>query len=113
MILSGKIGFCSSYDDEICLHSTCAKKRMFSSQPFLLACVGGGKTTLLSALAGHVPTSAGTILVRGHKINKMIRRRISYVLQSDLFFANLTLRETLLVRDGGAGAVSWQHGRHW
>ena len=85
----------------------------FSSQPFLLACAGGGKTTLLSALAGHVPTSAGTILVRGHKINKMIRRRISYVLQSDLFFENLTLRETLLVRDGDAGAVSWQHGCHW
>ena len=67
----------------------------------LVACAGGGKTTLLNALAGYMPTSAGTILVRGHKINKTIRRRISYVLQSDLFFENLTLRETLLVRGGG------------
>ena len=76
------------------------------TSPFLCVRAGGGKTTLLSALAGHVPTSKGTILVRGHKINKMIRRRISYVLQSDLFFENLTLRETLLVRSGGMEVVS-------
>ena len=59
--------------------------------------LGGGKTTLLNALAGYTPISQGSIQVRGKKINKRVRRRISYVLQSDIFFANLTLRETLIV----------------
>ena len=70
---------------------------MFDTYIRVPSLLGGGKTTLLNALAGYTSISQGSIQVRGKKINKRIRRRISYVLQSDIFFANLTLRETLIV----------------
>ncbi|XP_048781230.1 uncharacterized protein LOC125683804 [Ostrea edulis] len=56
---------------------------------------GAGKSTLLNTIAGRIPLSSGTITVNGHSITKDLRRKLCYVLQQDIFFSSLTLRETL------------------
>ncbi|KAL5491029.1 hypothetical protein EMCRGX_G016243 [Ephydatia muelleri] len=56
---------------------------------------GSGKTTLINALAGRTRITSGAITLNGQKMSRKLKRKVSYVLQEDLFFANLTLRETL------------------
>lgn len=57
---------------------------------------GCGKTTLLDALSGQRAIDAGCIRLGLHeRVSKKWRRKICYVLQQDIFFAELTLRETL------------------
>ncbi len=57
---------------------------------------GGGKTTLLNVLARRVKTGVtGQVLINGHKPTRRMKRQTAYVLQHDIFFANLTVRETL------------------
>lgn len=56
---------------------------------------GCGKTTLLDTLSGQKPIQSGSISLNRERLSKKWRRRICYVLQQDIFFAGLTLRETL------------------
>eukprot|EP00183_Erythrolobus_madagascarensis_P001359 CAMPEP_0185850942 /NCGR_PEP_ID=MMETSP1354-20130828/4874_1 /TAXON_ID=708628 /ORGANISM="Erythrolobus madagascarensis, Strain CCMP3276" /LENGTH=740 /DNA_ID=CAMNT_0028551673 /DNA_START=159 /DNA_END=2381 /DNA_ORIENTATION=+ len=58
---------------------------------------GGGKTTLLHALSGRAVygTSQGTVLFGGQPRTKNTRKKLGYVMQDDIFFSNLTVRDTL------------------
>ncbi len=57
---------------------------------------GSGKTTLLNVLARRVKSGVtGQVLINGHKPTRRMKRQTAYVLQDDIFFANLTVRETL------------------
>ncbi len=57
---------------------------------------GSGKTTLLNVLARRVKTGVtGEVLINGYKPTRRMKRQTAYVLQDDIFFANLTVRETL------------------
>ncbi|KAH8948150.1 hypothetical protein BDL97_11G081100 [Sphagnum fallax] len=60
---------------------------------------GSGKTTFLNVLAGQLPASGrlrinGSIMINGHPFSSM-KHRLAYVRQEDLFFSQLTVRETL------------------
>ncbi|CAM6095633.1 unnamed protein product [Calypogeia fissa] len=59
---------------------------------------GSGKTTLLDALAGRIDkrSLSGSILVNGKPMDNQFRRISGYVMQDDVLFPLLTVRETLL-----------------
>ena len=54
---------------------------------------------MLNFLAGRKvgDSKSGEVLLNGRHMNKKLKRKICYVLQEDLFFENLTLKETLTV----------------
>ncbi|XP_065676967.1 uncharacterized protein LOC100208394 isoform X1 [Hydra vulgaris] len=60
---------------------------------------GAGKSTLLNLLANRktkgVVLNSGSILINGEKNSKFYRRKIGYVMQEDIFFSHLTVRQTL------------------
>mmetsp|Transcript_39200 Transcript_39200/g.92898 ORF Transcript_39200/g.92898 Transcript_39200/m.92898 type:complete len:734 (+) Transcript_39200:104-2305(+) len=59
---------------------------------------GSGKTSLLSLLGGRASrsiTTEGDILFNGKPPGKWIKRRMGFVLQDDLLYADLTVYETL------------------
>ncbi|BBN06130.1 ATP-binding cassette, subfamily G (WHITE), member 2 [Marchantia polymorpha subsp. ruderalis] len=60
---------------------------------------GSGKTSLINVLAGQLPASKqmrlnGHLLVNGRPV-KNAKHTVAYVRQEDLFFSQLTVRETL------------------
>uniref|UniRef100_F6SUP0 ABC transporter domain-containing protein n=1 Tax=Ciona intestinalis TaxID=7719 RepID=F6SUP0_CIOIN len=57
---------------------------------------GSGKTTLLNVLGGRIKCSRCQATIGGQPLTKRTRRNISYVLQQDIFFPNLTLQQTLM-----------------
>ncbi|KAL4182814.1 hypothetical protein AMTRI_Chr11g95030 [Amborella trichopoda] len=58
---------------------------------------GGGKTTLLNLLSGRVEKNVprGTITYNDLPYSKSLKRRIGFVLQDDIVFSHLTVKETL------------------
>lgn len=57
---------------------------------------GSGKTTLLNIIGGRIRATAGSATIGSLPLTKNSRRKISYVLQEDIFFPNLTLKQTLM-----------------
>lgn len=57
---------------------------------------GSGKTTLLDCLSGQRRIHNGSICVNREALSKKWRRKICYVLQDEIFFPGLTLRETVM-----------------
>jgi len=58
---------------------------------------GAGKSTLLNTLTGRITAKSGHVTLNGQPIRRQLRRKISYVVQQDVFYPILTLRETLTV----------------
>lgn len=62
---------------------------------------GAGKSTLLNALSGVVPYAEGEILYKGQpmpkKADRIVRLGLSQVPEGRLVFANLTVRENLMM----------------
>jgi ABC-type multidrug transport system ATPase subunit len=58
---------------------------------------GSGKTSLLNILSGRseYDIAAGRITFDGRPRNARTKRQIGYVMQDDVFFSNLTVRQTL------------------
>lgn len=58
--------------------------------------IGCGKTTLLNTLAGRALSGVtGDIWFNNQRYDKAMKRRLAYVLQEDLFFDNLTVKQQL------------------
>ncbi|GAB9468972.1 Atp-binding protein [Globisporangium polare] len=57
---------------------------------------GAGKSSLLDCISGRNPDVEGTVLVNGDKWSEGVKRFASYVVQDDLFYATITVREHLM-----------------
>ncbi|KAM7253067.1 hypothetical protein ACFE04_025685 [Oxalis oulophora] len=56
---------------------------------------GGGKTTLLNILSGRIKLNSGTITYNDQRYSTSLKRRIGFVMQDDVAFPHLTVKETL------------------
>ena len=64
----------------------------------VLGASGAGKSTLIDALAGRVGSLRGTVTLNGEKIlqTRLLKVISAYVMQDDLLFPMLTVKETLM-----------------
>ncbi|KAJ0246948.1 ABC transporter G family member 18 [Hirschfeldia incana] len=64
----------------------------------VLGASGAGKSTLIDALAGRVSSLRGTVTLNGEKIlqTRLLKVISAYVMQDDLLFPMLTVKETLM-----------------
>jgi branched-chain amino acid transport system ATP-binding protein len=83
----------------------------------LLGRNGSGRSTLLKAIMGLVPPTAGTVTLdglplAGQRPYGICRHGIGYVPEERLVFPNLTVEENLAmgVQKGASGAHSWSVG---
>ena len=57
---------------------------------------GSGKTSLLNVLSGKIKLGVtGDISVNGQTSSKQLKRKTAFIMQKDIFFSDLTVRETL------------------
>ncbi|EQC42060.1 hypothetical protein SDRG_00903 [Saprolegnia diclina VS20] len=56
---------------------------------------GAGKSSLLDVIAGRNPKYQGSVLVNGQPWNQSMNRRACYVMQDDIFYHTLTVKEHL------------------
>ena len=57
---------------------------------------GCGKTTLLNILAGRILNGVtGNVWLNNQRYDKCMKRKFAYVLQDDIFFENLTIKQQL------------------
>ncbi len=62
----------------------------------MFICIGCGKTTLLNTLAGRALSGVtGDIWFNNQRYEKGMKRKLAYVLQQDLFFEQLTVKQQL------------------
>ncbi|OQR88557.1 ATP-binding Cassette (ABC) Superfamily, partial [Achlya hypogyna] len=57
---------------------------------------GAGKSSLLDVIAGRQKEYTGTVLANGNKWTKQMNKYASYVMQDDVFYETLTVKEHLL-----------------
>ncbi|CAN8279368.1 unnamed protein product [Cochlearia groenlandica] len=64
----------------------------------VLGASGSGKSTLIDALAGRIENLRGTVTLNGEKIlrSRLLKVISAYVMQDDLLFPMLTVKETLI-----------------
>ena len=65
-----------------------------------MAVAGCGKTSLLNALAARLPRGgqlSGQVLINGQPRRESFRQYTAYVMQDDVLFSGLTVRETFTV----------------
>ncbi|TMW61233.1 hypothetical protein Poli38472_013696 [Pythium oligandrum] len=75
--------------------SGCAKPGEFV---VIMGPSGAGKSSLLDCISGRKTDVEGSITVNGAPWNKQLKRLTSYVMQDDLFFATITVREHLMIQ---------------
>ncbi|OQR81303.1 ATP-binding Cassette (ABC) Superfamily, partial [Thraustotheca clavata] len=57
---------------------------------------GAGKSSLLDVIAGRQKDYSGCVLVNGEKWTKQMNKLASYVMQDDVFYETLTVKEHLM-----------------
>lgn len=94
-------GLCAGYDKILALHGV-----DLAVMPASIVCVlganGAGKTTLMRAISGLLPFSSGTATFDGREIANLeaedvLRRGIAHVPQGRMVFAQLSVRDNLML----------------